>query len=207
MHDEHHDSPPRKSPRPRQERDSEYRRIPPHGDVSPDGSRIWPRPANSSRLIVWGGTAVATAAATAGAVMLMRHLADSITSSKQPASRIYSGDDDSALGPRSSAPAKPARTWTEANPAKPSVQKTKLKPRKSRPLIKEIEETSQRLTGSLDGVIASLGGALTGFCKVASQAGNIMRDFSDTADMVRTVLTPKSKPDATQDKAEGGEKD
>lgn len=48
------------------------RRVPPSGDVSYDGSRPWPRPALSSKLLVWGGIGVAAAAASAGAVLGVR---------------------------------------------------------------------------------------------------------------------------------------
>lgn len=59
------------------------RRVPPHGDVSPDGSRVWPQPSMTSRVLVYGGAAVAAAAATAGAVLAVRKVADLVT-----------GDDD-----------------------------------------------------------------------------------------------------------------
>ena len=41
------------------------RPIPPHGDVSPDGRRVWPQPSMTSRVLVYGGMGIAAAAATA----------------------------------------------------------------------------------------------------------------------------------------------
>lgn len=55
------------------------RPIPPHGDVSRDGERAWPRPSMTSRVLVYGGAAVAAAAATAGAVLAARKVADMVT--------------------------------------------------------------------------------------------------------------------------------
>lgn len=55
------------------------RPIPPHGDVSQRGDRIWPRPSMTSRVLVYGGAAIAAAAATAGAVLAARKVADMVT--------------------------------------------------------------------------------------------------------------------------------
>ena len=51
----------------------------PHGDVTPDGSRPWPKPSMTSRVLVYGGAAVAAAAVTAGAVLAVRTIADRIS--------------------------------------------------------------------------------------------------------------------------------
>ncbi len=58
---------------------SESRRIPPHGDVSPDGHRVWPRPSPTAKWLVWGGTALAAAAVTVGAVIAARHVLDALS--------------------------------------------------------------------------------------------------------------------------------
>ncbi|SEH70560.1 hypothetical protein [Paracoccus alkenifer] len=57
----------------------ESRRIPPHGDVSPEGDRIWPQPSNTARLLVYGGTALGVAAATAAGVLAVRKIADLVS--------------------------------------------------------------------------------------------------------------------------------
>ena len=54
----------------------ESRRIPPSGDVSPDGQRIWPRPSLAAKVLVWGGTGIAAAALTAGTILAARRLAE-----------------------------------------------------------------------------------------------------------------------------------
>ncbi|MFO1163897.1 MAG: hypothetical protein U1E55_01710 [Paracoccus sp. (in: a-proteobacteria)] len=53
---------------------TESRRIPPHGDVSPDGRHVWPRPSATAKWLVWGGTALGVAALTAGTVIAARHV-------------------------------------------------------------------------------------------------------------------------------------
>lgn len=55
------------------------RPIPPHGDVSPDGRRVWPQPSMTSRVLVYGGMGIAAAAATAGAILAVRKVADLVT--------------------------------------------------------------------------------------------------------------------------------
>ena len=54
----------------------ESRRIPPSGDVSPDGQRIWPRPSLAAKVLVWGGTGIAAAALTAGTILAARRLGE-----------------------------------------------------------------------------------------------------------------------------------
>lgn len=55
----------------------EARAIPPHGPVSPEGDRIWPRPSPAARLAVYGGVALGAAGLTAAAILLGRRLAGS----------------------------------------------------------------------------------------------------------------------------------
>ena len=57
----------------------ESRRIPPHGDVSPRGDRIWPRPSASAKLLIYGGTALGAAAATAAGILAVRKIADLVS--------------------------------------------------------------------------------------------------------------------------------
>ena len=64
------------------------RRIPPHGDVSPDGKHTWPKPSRSARWLTWGGTAIAAAAVTAGAVLAARHVADLLSDDSARRARI-----------------------------------------------------------------------------------------------------------------------
>lgn len=59
------------------------RRIPPSGDVSHDGKRIYPQPGLSSRILVWGGIVAAAAAATAGGILAVRTVVDGIAGSDE----------------------------------------------------------------------------------------------------------------------------
>lgn len=77
--DAHHDAPSRhasESAAPTSPYGS--RRIPPSGDVSPDGKRIWPRPSLSAKILVWGGTGIAAAALTAGTILAARRIAEAV---------------------------------------------------------------------------------------------------------------------------------
>ncbi len=77
--DAHRDAPPRHasaSAAPTSPHES--RRIPPSGDVSPDGKRIWPRPSLSAKILVWGGTGIAAAALTAGTILAARRIAEAV---------------------------------------------------------------------------------------------------------------------------------
>lgn len=51
----------------------------PHGDVSLDGKRAWPQPSMTSRVLTYGGAALAAAAVTAGAVLAVRKVADLVS--------------------------------------------------------------------------------------------------------------------------------
>ena len=55
------------------------RRTLPHGDVTRDGAHAWPRPSMTSRVLVYGGAALAAAAVTAGTVLAVRKVADLVT--------------------------------------------------------------------------------------------------------------------------------
>ncbi len=73
----------------------EARRTPPHGDVSPDGKRIWPAPSQTSRMLVWGGMAIGAAALTAASVLAARRVVE-----------MVQGDDE-APEPRPARPQRP----------------------------------------------------------------------------------------------------
>lgn len=227
--------------------EQEYRRIPPHGDVSPDGERIWPRPSATARLLVWGGTAAAAVAVTAGTALLLRRIGDALSSNTphhgtagrrdpdgagrrdmgprprpqavaDPSSdryrtaRPHSGWQDEPAGrPRAPRPdARPERDWVHAATyersapdlrsdeytRRPERAEASQRPRRRKPrnLIAEFEDNSRRMTRSVDGMVGSLGTAMTGFLSVARQAGTIMREFGDAADLVRNMMDSARKP-------------
>ena len=95
------------------------RRIPPHGDVSPQGDRIWPQPSTSAKLLVYGGTALGVAAATAAGVLAVRKIADLVSgndaldreaeraaeqAAERARARVYAAAKSPAASPASAAP-------------------------------------------------------------------------------------------------------
>lgn len=150
------------------------RHIPPHGDVSPDGKRIWPQPSRAARWLVWGGTALAVAGMTAGAVIAARKASDLLSDDK-PRRPVQPRMTPPGPPPSAQAP------WQDDRPRPP-------RPRRKRRLMDEVQENTAHLGNSVDGVMRSLTSALSGFRTVAGQAGSIMREFSDAADLVRGVM-------------------
>lgn len=178
---------------------AESRRIPPHGDVSPDGGRVWPRPSTTAKWLVWGGTALGAAALTAGTVIAARHLlglSDDDDRSAQPRSRVaprfaeLSPQEREAMRERARAresqdARRAARLRAEAlHNAAPDAR-----PRRRQPgLLQEVEANTASMSNGVDNVMRSLGAAMTGFRTVAAQAGAIMREFGDAADLVRGIM-------------------
>ncbi len=130
-------------------------RIPPHGDVSPDGTRAWPRPSLAARIVIWGGVGLASAAAVAGTALLARKIAGSPET--PPASR-------------------PAR-FSDL-PAKEQARIRKLA-RQSRQ--HDARPNIERITGS----IAAITSAIQGFALAASVARGALDDFGAIAERMR----------------------
>ncbi|SMO57403.1 hypothetical protein [Paracoccus laeviglucosivorans] len=161
----------------------DHRRIPPHGDVSPDGSRVWPRPSASARWLVWGGTALAVAGATAGAVIAARHIAQALGDDdkpRRPAQPRGFADTGARMAPPGPPPSS-GKPWHD----EPHGRRG---PRRRPRLMDEVQDNAASLSGSVDGMMRSLTTALSGFRTVAGQAGAIMREFGDAADLVRGVM-------------------
>jgi len=186
----------------------ESRRIPPHGDVSPDGSHPWPHPSRGAKWLVWGGTGLVAAALTAGTVIAARHLID-LVSEKDGDPRRPAAPRD-RLPPRYAAsgrdmreppaPRRPERIRAEAQPGRPA----RRAPRQG--LLQEVEANTASLTHGVENVMQALTAALTGFRTVAEQAGTIMREFGDAATLVREIIDrkpaasqPRSTPRARRD--------
>lgn len=206
----------------------ESRRIPPSGDVSPDGTRSWPQPSNSSRMLVWGGVAVAAAALTAGAVLAGKYVGtlmseggdkprppaprheDMLAEARQTR-RDYQRDlEEAAARGRAEGEAairrEAARRRAELKSGEARVRSdTRRATRRAKGLVEDIEDNTQRLHNSVGSVFNSLGAAVTGFRSVAGQAGSIMREFNDTAQMIRGFLD-KTVTQAKDSAKEAGEK-
>lgn len=151
---------------------------PPHGDVSPDGRRAYPRPSRSAKWIVWGGTGLAAAALTAGTVIAARRIVD-----------LVSGHDDRPT-PRPYRPDEAPRPRMHLSmPEEPAEPERPRPPRRN--LMQEIESNTATLTNSVDNVMRSVSAAVTGFRSVASQASAIVQEFGEAAELVRDIISPQ----------------
>ncbi|MDS9467748.1 hypothetical protein RGQ15_09235 [Paracoccus sp. MBLB3053] len=166
----------------------ESRRIPPHGEVSPDGSRAYPRPSRLAKWMVLGGTGIAAAALTAGTVLAARQLSDMLGGDGRAKRRPqwpYRPDDAPTPRMHLSEPAEP----------EPTSQKSTSRPGRKRPrasLMDEIEANTATLTHSVDNVMRTVTSAVAGFRAVAAQSSEIVREFGDAADLVRDILERNS---------------
>lgn len=184
---------------------SEYRRIPPSGEVSPDGSRSYPRPSRSAKWLVWGGTALAAAAATAGTVYAARQIADLISGGhdepprrRQPEPLRFSSPPRVQEQPPSRRPpVQSAHDRFEDEPrprAQPRPERPRQAPQRRPSLMQEIQSNTTSLGENVDSVMRTLSSAVAGFRGVAGQAGSIIREFSDAAALVRSIIDAKPSP-------------
>lgn len=180
----------------------ESRHIPPSGDVSPDGSRPWPQPSNTSRVLVWGGIAIAAAALTAGAVIAGRQVGSMIAGDDSP--RPATGRDHqrelaeaAARGRAEGAEAlrrEAARRRAAAKAGEARMKsETRRVQRRAKGLVEDIAENTHRLNSSVGSLFSSLGAAMTGFRSVAGQSSSILREFSETAQTIRAFLDKSAK--------------
>ena len=188
---------------------SESRRIPPHGDVSPDGSRAWPRPSPTAKWLVWGGTALAAAAVTAGTVIAARHLLDAASGPKRRAGpersmaprfadltpeeraamrrRVRDRDEEDArrlARLRAEAEAEAEAGATDQPPRQPSRRRPAQRPS----LMQEVEANTASLQNGLENMMQTLDSALRGFRTVAGQTNGILREFDGAAGLVRGIF-------------------
>ncbi|MTH79488.1 hypothetical protein [Paracoccus aestuariivivens] len=165
----------------------DFRRTPPHGDVSPDGRRAYPRPSPLAKWLVWGGTTIAAAALTAGSVIAARHVAGMISGDGRPP-KPDPYRPDNAPRPRMHLSVQPEPDHgPEARGPRPQRQ-----PRRS--LMEEIETNTASLTNNVDNVVRSVTAAVEGFHSVATQAHSIMREFGDAAELVRDIINRPHAP-------------
>lgn len=169
----------------------ESRRIPPHGDVSPDGGRPWPRPSRRAKWLVLGGTGLAAAALTAGTVIAVRHVLDLVSNDEPSPNR-------DPVPPRPANPHSLQSPPRQQEPETPTPPKTKPQPtsRPSRDLprqniLQEVEANTASLTNAVENVMHTFTAALTGFRTVAGQASTIVQEFGDAAAMVRDIIDRK----------------
>lgn len=161
----------------------ESRRIPPHGDVSPDGSRAYPRPSRLAKWVVWGGTGLAAAALTVGTVYAARGIAEMISGHDGGRPRRPRPSPHPSAGESRPSPLQFSGPAAD-RPAAP--QPRPRRPQKS--LMEEIEANTATLTSSVDNVMHSVTAAVAGFRNIAAQANSIVHEFGDAADLVRDIL-------------------
>lgn len=173
----------------------EPRRVIPSGRLGPDGAP-YPAPSLGAKILVWGGIGVMAAAATAGTILAARKIANAIHDDAPrrpsnaprtpPADRAprghHPGDDYPTLSARS-------RARFEAEERARAAHRQNRPRAPQPPFMSELRDT----TGGMLGLIGSLNAAVAGFRTVARQAGDIMREFSDSADTVRAVLDRKER--------------
>lgn len=189
----------------------ESRRITPHGDVSPQGNRIWPQPSMTSRVLVYGGTALGIAAVTAAGILAVRKVADLVTGNDDldreemraadaARDRVHARTASSAPGfaampdrEREEMRARARTRMRDDELARRSLREEAeahhARPRRRRApqqgFLEEIEHNAQRMTRTVNDVVQGVGAAVAAFRSVATQAQGVMRDFGDAADQMR----------------------
>lgn len=187
----------------------ESRVIPPSGPVSPDGKRPWPQHSLKTRLLVWGGLGVMTAAATAATVLTVRHLAQAVTgdppektarSSRAPRFADLTEEQRDEMRARVRSQARQDSAATARMRARAARRRNP--PRRNAAV--DMTRQATELTKSLVGLVGTLGTAMAAFRVVAEQADTIRREFSDVADTLSQGRDPvrsapskdNSRPDA-----------
>ncbi|KRW93618.1 hypothetical protein [Paracoccus sp. MKU1] len=187
----------------------ESRRIPPHGDVSPDGSRPWPRPSRGAKWLVLGGTGLAAAALTAGTVLAARHVLDLVSQDGPPSRRRGTQAEPAATGRRAMPVGAGQQDEETRRPVRirPQAERDRTPRPARRPprqnLLQEVEANTASLTSGVENVMRALTAAVTGFRTVAGQASTIMQEFGDAAAMVRDIIDrrPGAPPSRTRSQA------
>lgn len=194
------------------------RRTIPSGEVSLDGKRAWPKPSLTSRILVYGGMGVVAAAVTAGAVMAVRAVVDSVTgddeddaveAARQRArARRSGGPRPPQLGPRRSQAMgfaggggggdRRADQDRAERMRREAARRRSASSQDSGSLVDAVNDTVDSVTGGVRDVLATVTAAIEGFRSVAAQAGDVMADFNRTADQVKAMIepaTPKGRTD------------
>lgn len=198
-HEAHHTTQTRFGPRPVPQ---PYTRLGPDGTARRRPAAEWPESSLTSKLVVWGGMGIVAAAATAGAVLATRKVAEAIAGDdEEPVTRRNSRyaprfgnlpeDDREEVRRRVRAQAiadQKEAARMRAAAARRRSNAPRPAPTQHRDIAGDITATANNLTSSLNGIMQALSSAVTGFRGVALQAGGIIREFSDAADTVRGVM-------------------
>lgn len=183
-------------------------RIPPPGPMSPDGRRVWPRPSLTARIVVWGGVAAATAAATAGAVILGRAAANALSADDPAPRRVdpRTPRDPATLAPRFAELDEDAREAVRRRArerARAQMQRdraARVRAAERRNIVGDITESAAELSGSLNSVAAAVDRAFGSFRSVAAQSSAIIAEFGAAADLIRETARPRAASDQDEQK-------
>jgi hypothetical protein len=164
----------------------------PYGDAARAAGRPR-RQTLTGKVIYYGGAGVLAAAATAAVVLAARKLTERGDEpvadgprGPQLAPRFAELDEDEREEIRRRAREQARADRNRAARLRAKAARARVAPRRN--IARDVTETADNLSGSIHGVIGALTSALSGFRQVAGQAGGIMRDFSDAADTVRSLL-------------------
>lgn len=158
-------------------------RIPPSGEVSPDGRHVWPRPSLAARIIVWGGVAAGVAGLTAAGVAVGRAIAgnDRPEDRAHVAPRFAQIDEDEREAMR-------RRVRAQARADAEAAARLRAKASRSRGTpAQRLTETANEVSTGLNAVVGSVLSAFEAFNTVASQARGVVDQFTRTADQIRDV--------------------
>lgn len=186
---------------------SESRMIPPHGDVSPDGRHVWPRPSLTARVLVYGGVALAAAGATAGAVILARKAGCALSGCRDgdagqtDAPRFAATDDTEREAIRRAIARREAEdaAWRDALRRRAAAEAAEVPaaaparaPRRARrrPPPRDGLRIGD-LTNALRDASGFVAAAVSGFASVARQGG-LLDQFRNAADLLRGGATPEA---------------
>lgn len=182
-------------------------RIPP-SDEGPYRGLRRRGPSLTTKLLVWGGIGVVTAAATAAAILATRRPEDEhrdrpalMASGPRPlAPRFAEMDDEAREAVRRRDRERALRERNRIARMRALAARERVAPRRN--AAREMADTASSLSGSLNGLVGSLTSAMAGFRQVAGQAGGILREFSDAADVARDFLDRPQRAAPTRDDAD-----
>lgn len=178
------------------------RRVIPSGPVSPDGRSAYPTPSLGAKIAVWGGVALGVAGGTAAAVFAARKIAGAIADDPHPKSarhgsqapRFAQMDPEEREAMRRRVRAQDHEDRKEIARLRADASQNRQPPRPAKPrapkrnFVEDLIQTSTKLSESLEGVVKSVTIAMDGFRSVARQATEVISEFAETADQLRTVL-------------------
>lgn len=173
-------------------------RIPPSGEVSPDGRHVWPRPSLAARIIVWGGVAAGVAGLTAAGVAVGRAIAgnDRPEDRAHVAPRFAQIDEDEREAMR-------RRVRAQARADAEAAARLRAKASRSRGTpAQRLTETANEVSTGLNAVVGSVLSAFEAFNTVAGQARGVVEQFTRTADQIRDATG--TRPGRTQDPRDQG---